>query len=78
MNRIIKIGAIYKHYSGKIYKVIAIANDSEDISLKRVVYQGLYNCPTFGENPVWVRPYAMFEESVIINGLSQPRFEELT
>lgn len=77
MERIIKIGNIYKHYSGKTYKVIAIAHDSEDPELKRVIYQGLYDCPTFGPNPVWDRPYQMFAEEVVINGKTQPRFEEI-
>lgn len=26
----VTVGAIYKHYSGKLYKVIGIAHDSED------------------------------------------------
>lgn len=75
--REIKVGKIYKHYSGKIYKVIAIARDTEDISCMRVVYQGIYDCPTFGPNPVWVRPYGMFAETVVINGKEQCRFEEI-
>ena len=76
--REIKVGSLYKHYSGKIYRVIAIAHDSEDPSLMRVVYQGLYDCPTFGANPVWDRPYTMFAENVIINGKEQPRFYDVT
>lgn len=76
-NREIKVGKIYKHYSGKMYKVIAIAHDSEDPALLRVIYQGLYNCPTFGPNPVWDRSYTMFAENAVINGLQVPRFEEI-
>jgi hypothetical protein len=75
--RFIKVNALYKHYSGKLYKVIAIAHDSEDPSLLRVIYQGLYDCPTFGLNPVWDRPYTMFAEHVVINGVEQPRFTEV-
>lgn len=74
VQRIIEVGGIYRHYSGKMYKIVAIANDSEDPSLKRVVYQGLYTCPTFGKNPIWVRPEIMFAESIVVNGLLQERF----
>lgn len=76
--RVIKVGGVYRHYSGKTYRVIAIAHDSEDPSLMRVVYQGLYDCPTFGKNPVWDRPYAMFAENVVINGQEMLRFTEVT
>ena len=74
----IMVGAVYKHYSGKLYKVLSIARDSEDITLMRVVYQGLYECPTFGHNPIWVRPYSMFAENVIIDEVEQPRFSFMT
>jgi hypothetical protein len=76
--RSIAIGTIYQHYSGKKYKVIALAHDSEDPSQLRVIYQGLYDCPTFGPNPIWDRPYTMFAEQVTINGKTQFRFEEIT
>lgn len=75
--REIKVGKKYKHYSGKEYRVIAIAHDSEDPALLRVVYQGLYDCPSFGPSPVWDRPYTMFAEYVTINGKYQPRFQEI-
>lgn len=76
--REITVGKIYKHYSGKTYKVIGIAHDSENPSLMRVIYQGLYDCATFGPNPVWDRPYPMFAEKVNINGKEQYRFEEVS
>jgi hypothetical protein len=76
-SRIITVGSHYKHYSGKLYKVIAIAHDSEDPSLMRVIYQGLYDCATFGPNPIWDRPYTMFAENVVINGVEQPRFADV-
>lgn len=74
LSRIIEVGKIYKHYSGTLYKVIAIAHDSEDPSVMRVIYQGLYDCPTFGSNPVWDRPYTMFAENVTINNVTLQRF----
>lgn len=71
-----EIGATYEHYSGKQYKVMAIANHSEDLQ-KYVVYQGLYNDPVFGSNPVWIRPVVMFMETVEKNGKIVPRFRKL-
>lgn len=75
--REIKIGSTYRHYSGKLYKVIALARDTEDISILRVVYQALYKDPQFGSNALWVRPYNMFAQDVIIKGKAQPRFQEI-
>ena len=61
--REIKIGKKYKHFKGKLYKVIDIVNDSEsnnDIEYKKVViYQALY-----GDNLKWARPYDMFNSEV--------------
>jgi hypothetical protein len=34
-----------------------------------VVYRPLY-----GEGALWVRPYEMFIETVVVDGLAQPRF----
>ena len=32
----------------------------------------------YGERGLWVRPFAMFTEDVVINGEKQPRFKPLT
>lgn len=77
MHPLVKVGARYRHYSGKLYVVLAVAHDSEDPQLLRVVYQGLYDCPTFGPNPIWDRPYTMFVEQIVINGVMQARFQEV-
>lgn len=63
---------IYKHYKGNRYKVIGIAKHSETLE-ELVVYQQLY-----GEMGLWVRPLAMFNESVEIDGKRVPRFEWLS
>jgi len=73
----IKIGSIYEHYSGKKYKIINLARFSEKPDQIFVIYQGLYDCPTFGKNPVWARPISMFSEDVIIEGQTKPRFREI-
>jgi len=59
----------YRHYKGNYYEVVGIARHSEtDESL--VVYRPLY-----GERGLWVRPLAMFEETVNVDGRTLPRFE---
>ena len=63
-----KIG-IYRHFKGKEYKVIAIAKHSETLE-EYVVYQALY-----GEMGMWIRPLAMFEESVEVEGKIVKRFQ---
>jgi hypothetical protein len=70
-------GAVFEHYSGKKYKILGVGRHSESLGLC-VIYQGLYDCPTFGANPVWIRPLEMFLETVVINGKEQPRFRLLT
>lgn len=45
------VGKKYRHFKGMIVEVIALAKDSEDLSLK-VVYKH--------DNDVWVRPYDEF------------------
>lgn len=62
------IGGRYKHYKGKEYTVIAVANNSETLE-EMVVYRAEY-----GDNGVWVRPKGMFLESVKVNGESVERF----
>jgi len=61
----IKLGK-YKHYKGKMYEVIGIANHSEDLS-KLVIYKH--------DGELWARPLKMFLENVEIDGKSIPRFE---
>ena len=58
----------YRHYKGNYYEVIGAARHSETDELL-VVYRSLY-----GERGLWVRPEAMFEETVTVDGRSVPRF----
>jgi hypothetical protein len=61
----------YRHYKGKDYEVIGIATHSEtEESL--VVYRCLY-----GDYSLWVRPLAMFMETVQVDGQEVPRFRHL-
>ncbi|MBI3290733.1 DUF1653 domain-containing protein [Candidatus Falkowbacteria bacterium] len=68
----VKLGR-YRHYKGKEYQVIALAKHSETLE-ELVVYQALYDNP---ESKFWVRPAAMFSETVEVNGKKIPRFKYL-
>lgn len=54
-----------------MYEVIGIARHSETNEWL-VVYR-----PEYGAGRLWVRPLAMFLESVVIDGVDQPRFAKL-
>ena len=58
----------YRHYKGGEYDVIGVARHGETHE-PLVVYRSLYNASGW-----WVRPHAMFFESVNIDGVVQPRF----
>ncbi|MGB0757424.1 MAG: DUF1653 domain-containing protein [Patescibacteria group bacterium] len=68
-----ELGA-YKHYKGIDVEVIAIARHSETLD-EMVVYKEPNN-PEWGES-YWVRPKSMFEEQVIVDGVSVPRFKKV-
>lgn len=58
----------YRHYKGMDYEVIGVARHSETQE-RVVVYRPLYN-----DSGLWVRPLAMFTETVHVDGKSVPRF----
>lgn len=58
----------YRHYKDKLYQVIGVATHSES-GEQLVVYRPLY-----GAGGLWVRPLAMFCETVTVDGRSVPRF----
>jgi len=61
----------YRHYKGGEYDVIGVARHSETLE-PMVVYR-----PCYGEATLWVRPHAMFVESVEHEGARIPRFSLL-
>lgn len=63
----IKLGK-YRHFKGKEYMVLGIANHSETLE-QMVIYQALY-----GDKELWVRPVSMWNEVVDKNGYHGPRF----
>ncbi len=79
--RTIQVGQMYKHYKGALYKVIAIAVDTEagviddyakiTDAQRRVLYYAVEN-----DTIIWDRPYEMFASSIVIDGREQWRFAE--
>ena len=67
MSSKIEIGK-YRHYKGNEYEVIDVARHSETDELL-VVYRCCY-----GDRGLWVRPLQMFNEKVVVDGVSIPRF----
>ena len=61
----------YRHYKGKEYTAIGVARHSETEE-EMVVYRQEY-----GDHSWWVRPKAMFLETVEVNGEAVPRFQYL-
>ncbi|MDO1529875.1 DUF1653 domain-containing protein [Fulvimonas sp. R45] len=59
---------IYRHYKGQRYRVLGTARHSETED-ELVVYRALY-----GDYGLWVRPAAMFAETVELDGEPIPRF----
>ena len=58
----------YRHYKGNDYEVLCEARHSETEEAV-VVYRALH-----GDGGVWVRPRAMWDELVTVDGREVPRF----
>ena len=66
------VNHIFRHYKGNYYKVLYVGLHTETKE-SMIVYQQLY----FNEYPngtVWIRPYDMFLENVVVNNVEVPRF----
>ncbi len=64
------ITGLYRHYKGNEYEVLGIGLHTETEE-KLVVYKGLYE-----PYQIWVRPYDMFFETVIVDGVEVNRFQK--
>ena len=64
----IKLGK-YRHFKGNEYEVLGVAQHSETLE-PMVVYKSLY-----GDGGLWVRPAAMWDETVTRDGKTFKRFE---
>jgi hypothetical protein len=58
----------YRHYKGGEYEVLGVVRHSESLE-PLVLYRPLYNA-----SGLWVRPHAMFLETVDVDGAQVPRF----
>lgn len=69
------VGQVYKHFKGKMYKVLNIGYSADNLE-KMVIYQALYD-----DNKIWVRNYDEFNSYVDKNkypNIAQKyRFEEV-
>ena len=63
---------LYRHYKGQMYEVLGTARHSETREAM-TVYRALY-----GEHGLWVRPTAMFQEMVEVQGRLQSRFAQVS
>ncbi|MCL1902380.1 MAG: DUF1653 domain-containing protein [Alphaproteobacteria bacterium] len=74
-----KIGGIYRHFKGHVYRVIATGKHSETLE-DVVIYQSIdaeNSCDNGHADTIWVRPILMWDETVVHNGERVPRFAEV-
>jgi len=62
---------LYRHYKGNLYEVMDTVRHSETLE-PITLYRALY-----GERGLWVRPAAMFLETVEVAGVLTPRYSRL-
>ncbi len=58
----------YRHFKGNEYEVLGVARHSETLE-PMVVYRALY-----GDGDLWVRPAAMWNDTVERDGVRYQRF----
>lgn len=58
----------YRHHKGGEYELLGVVRHSETLE-PLVLYR-----PLREDVGWWVRPYAMFFETVVVDGVAQPRF----
>ncbi len=61
----------YRHHKGGEYELIGVVRHSETLE-PMVLYR-----PLHADSGDWVRPYAMFFETVLVDGVQRPRFERI-
>ena len=60
---------LYRHHKGGLYEVIDTVRHSETLE-PMTLYRALY-----GQRGLWVRPAAMVQETLRVDGVLRPRFE---
>ena len=80
--REIKIGSVYRHFKGHIYKVVNIGYDSENYDEQNPNNSRLVVYENIDTKEVWIRPYDMFNSKVDKDKYpdikQEYRFEEIT
>lgn len=71
IKRILKPGALYKHYKGNIYCINMVAKHTETEE-DLVIYHAVDK-----PEQIWARPVPMFNESVIIDSKIVLRFSSV-
>ena len=71
MNSSDELKGAYQHYKGNRYELLGVGLHTETEE-KMVVYKGLY-----APYQIWIRPYDMFFEMVVVDGVEIPRFKKL-
>jgi hypothetical protein len=66
---------LYQHYKGGKYRVLGVGCNTEAHEYY-VVYSPAKHTP--GTPDMWLRPYAMFVETVEVDGKTIPRFQKIT
>lgn len=66
-----KLG-LYQHYKGNLYEAVGVSRHSETLQ-EFVVYRALY-----GDYRLWIRPYEMFNEKILIDNKEVDRFKYLS
>lgn len=61
---------LFKHYRGNTYRLLNYANHSET-GEHLVIYQSVVN------DQIWARPFEMFTDYVVIDGVKVRRFDPL-
>ena len=66
----------HKHFKGRVYDVIGVGKHSET-GEEMVVYKALYDGP-HGYGAIWIRPVAMFLETIERDGKTMRRFAPIS
>lgn len=61
----------YRHYKGGLYDVVGTVRHSETLE-PLTLYRALY-----GQMGLWVRPAAMFNGALVVDGVQHKRFTKI-
>jgi hypothetical protein len=64
----------YRHYKGTLYNVLGVGCHSETLEYF-VVYAPIHE--NEGRPKIWMRPYDMFFETVVVDGKTVSRFQKI-